>query len=113
MPKIIFQGERYFEGSLQLRPYDEEVMRFIQNQLKAKKNKGVFISKIVEVGDGVDIYFSSQKFVRELGKGLKKSFNGELKISRTLFTRDRMTQKLVYRATVFFRLKPKEDAAEE
>lgn len=110
MSKVIFQGERYFEGSLQLRPYDEEVMRFIQNQLK--NNNKVFISKIVEVGDGIDIYFSSQKFVRELGKRLKKSFNGELKISRTLFTRDRMTQKLVYRATVFFRLKPKKEAVE-
>ncbi len=110
MPKIIFQGERYFEGALQLRPYDEEAMRFIQNQLK--NNPKVFISKIVEVGDGIDIYFSSQKFVRELGKRLKKSFKGELKISRTLFTRDRMTQKLVYRATVFFRIEPSEKAAD-
>lgn len=107
MPKILYQGDRYFEGSLQLRPYDEEVMRFIKNQMK--KDGKVFISKIVEVGDGIDIYFSSQKFVRNLGSRLKKSFKGDLKVSRELFTRDRMTQRLVYRATVFFRLKPKED----
>ncbi len=105
MAKIVYQGDRYYEGSLQLRPYDEEVMRFINNQIK--KDGKVFISRIVEVGDGIDIYFSSQKFVRELGKRLNRSFKGELKESRELFTRDRMSQRLVYRATVFFRLTPK------
>jgi|SRR3989338_9549948 len=110
-PKVIFQGDRYFEGVLQLRPYDGEVMRFIKN--KMKKEPKVFISKIVEVGDGVDIYFSSQKFVRNLGKKLTSSFKGELKESRQLHTRNRMSQRLVYRATLLFRLKPKEEAAEE
>ena len=107
MEKIIYRGDPYFEGVLQLRPFDEEVMRFINNQLK--RDKKAFISKIVEVRGGVDIYFSSQKFVRVLGKKMNKSFKGELKESRELFTRHHMTQKLVYRATVLFRLKPRNE----
>jgi len=108
MPKILYQGDRYYEGVLQLRPYDEEVMRFVTNQVK--KDGKVFISKVVELDKGIDIYLSSQKFIRKLGKKLKKSFKGEMKESRTLFTRNRMSQRLVYRATVLFRLKPKEDS---
>jgi NMD protein affecting ribosome stability and mRNA decay len=42
--------------------------------------------------------------LRLLGKKLKKSFNGELKESEKLFSRNRQTQKNIYRLNVLFRL---------
>lgn len=100
----------YYEAIIQLRPATDELMRFIQNRIKERPK--VFISKIKELPTGVDIYISSQSYARAIGKKLKKSFNGELKITRTLHTTDRMSGKQVYRGTVLFRLKPKEEPAE-
>lgn len=97
----------YYEAIIQLRPVTRELMKFIENRLKEREN--VFVSKIEEHKHGVDIYISSQKYAQTIGRGLKKSFQGELKLSRTLHTQDKMSGKKVYRLTVLFRLKPKED----
>lgn len=106
----------YFEAIIQLRSAIgetlrlDEILRFIHNRVKARPK--VFISKIKKLDTGFDIYISSQSYARAIGKKLKKSFNGDLKITRTLHTMDRMTSKLVYRGTILFRLKPKEEAEE-
>lgn len=104
MPKV--RRPEYWEAKIQLRPYDEEVFRFIQNRIK--KRKDVTIAKMEKLKTGIDIYISDQKFARQLGKKLKDCFNGEVKITRKLFGRDRHKGKIVYRGTVLFRLKPKE-----
>ncbi|MFA5887298.1 MAG: NMD3-related protein [Candidatus Nanoarchaeia archaeon] len=107
----------YFEAIIQLRCEKDdlsrldEVLRFIHNRIKARPQ--VFISKMKKLDTGVDIYMSSQSYARAIGKKLKKSFKGDLKITRTLHTMDRMTSKQVYRGTILFRLKPKEEEAEE
>lgn len=92
----------YFEGVLQLRNPTKEVKEFVLKQVE--KTKGVWIAKQKKVAGGVDLYLSSQKFLRGLGEKLKKSFSGDLKSTRKLFTRKRMTSKNVYRVTVMFRL---------
>ncbi len=91
----------YFEGTLQLRNPHEEVLNFIRNQFK--NNSKVWIAKEERLKTGIDLYISSNKFLLSLGKKLKKSFKGELKISRKLFTKNRLTSKMVYRMTVLFR----------
>ena len=68
-------------------------------------SQAVKIRLVVEVYTGVDLYVTSQRFARALGKRLKKRFDGELVMSRQLFTRDFYTAKEVYRVTVLFRLK--------
>jgi len=97
----------YYEAIIQLRPSTEELLRFIERSISERKD--VFISKILPSKNGVDIYISSQRFARSLGQKLKRRFKGELKITRSLYSRDRMSGKLLYRATVLFRLAPKED----
>lgn len=109
--EIIFSKDKYFEAVIQLRPETEEVLRFIQNQLA--KRKDVLIARIVRADYGIDIYLTSQRFARALGKKLKKSFKGTLKMSRQLFTKNTQTSKDVYRVTVLFRLQPKEDVDAE
>ncbi len=99
--------KNYFEATIQLRPYKIEVDSWIEKQIN--KREDVFISRKVKVKGGIDIYLSSQRFARALGNKLKKAFKGELKMSRTLFTQNRMTSKRVYRVTVLFRLKEEEN----
>ncbi len=99
----VYSNNQYFEAVLQLRPYNEKVLRAVEKMVGDKD--GVFISKVVKQKTGLDLYISSQKFAQTIGKQLKKRFKGELKVSGTLFTRNRLTSKDVYRVTVLFRLK--------
>lgn len=91
----------YYQGILQLRDVNEEIISFVRNQLK--KRGDVFITKTVKNPNGVDLYITSQKFIRILGKKLKDSFGGELKISSKLHTRNKQGKEL-YRVNVLFRL---------
>ena|SRR3989344_6319842 len=96
------KNPQYFEGILQLRNPNEEVFRFIKNQLKKREN--VWIAKEEKQENGVDLYISSNSFLLALGKKLKKTFKGELKTSKRLYSQSKMTSKLVYRGTVLFRM---------
>ncbi len=99
----IYTNDQAYQAILQLRPYNKEVLDYVKNQIKKRKN--VFISEENVVKTGVDLKLSDQRFTRALGKKLKKVFNGEVKESRKLFSYNRVTSKNVYRVTVCFRLK--------
>ena len=104
MEKTYSRHPEYYEAILQIRPAKDSVLDFIREQIKKKDN--VHISKVIDQKTGVDIYLDNQRYTRTvLGPQLKKRFKGELKISKTLFGRNKMTSKLIYRATVLFRLK--------
>jgi NMD protein affecting ribosome stability and mRNA decay len=92
----------YYEGILQLRNPNNEVIKFIKN--KIRKKEGIFITKEKKVNNGIDFYLPSQKYLQIIGKKLKKNFCGELKISSKLHTKNRLTSKNVYRVNVLFRL---------
>lgn len=91
---------RYYEATLQIRPKNERVLKFVEDHCNNKKN--VFISKIEEEKYGYDIFLSDQKEARSLGSLLKKKFGGEIKESKKLF--GRKEGKDIYRGTVLFRL---------
>lgn len=93
----------YFEATIQLRPFDQTIMEYIIKEVNNRK--GVFIANVEELKTGIDIFLSSQKFARALGKKLKQRFKGTLTISRKMHKLDRQTGVLLYRATVLFRLK--------
>lgn len=94
-------GSNYFEAIIQLRPHDDELVEFVYKQIE--KEEHAFISKVVELKEGFDLYVSSNKFALKMGKRLSQSFKGETKISKTLHTRDKMRSKDLYRMTVCFR----------
>ncbi len=103
MGNIPDRNPQYFEGVLQLRNPTEEVFQMIKSQMK--KDGKVWVAKEVPLKTGVDLYLSSNKFLKMIGKKLKKTFpKGELKLSKSIFTRDHQTSKEVYRGTVCFRL---------
>lgn len=91
----------YYQGILQLRNINEEIAAFVRNQIG--KRHGVAITKTVEFSDGIDLYLTSQKYIRLIGKKLKDSFGGEMKISSKLHTRNKQGKDL-YRINVLFRL---------
>lgn len=106
MKREINYENRYFEAKIQLRPANEEVIKFIDHLINHKK--GVSIAKIILFDYGLDIYISSNKFAVQIGKLLKRKFKGELKISKKLFTQDKLTSKQKYRMTICFKLDPEE-----
>ena len=91
----------YYQGILQLRNINDEILNFVDNQIK--KRNGVAVTKTVKSPNGVDLYITSQKFIRTLGKKLKDSFGGELKVSSKLHTRNKQGKDL-YRVNVLFKL---------
>ena len=91
----------YYQGILQLRDVNEEILSFVHNQIKKRSDTAV--TKTVKFSNGVDLYITSQKFIRILGKKLKESFGGQLKISSKLHTKSRQGKDL-YRVNVLFRL---------
>ena len=96
-------GTQYFEGILQVRNPDDALESFIRKRLEDAEKRGVFANKILEVKNGVDYYMSDKRFLRRLGKELKKNFKGELKESAQLFSRDKQTSKDIFRLNVLFR----------
>jgi NMD protein affecting ribosome stability and mRNA decay len=94
--------KNYYEGILQLRNPNQEVINFVKSQIR--KRTDVLITKEKRVHNGIDFYITSQKYLQIIGKKLKRSFNGELKISSKLHTKNRQTSKNVYRVNVLFRL---------
>ncbi len=91
----------YFQGILQLRDVNDEIVAFVHSQVR--KRSDVLITKTVKLPNGLDLYITSQKFITILGKKLKDSFGGELKISYKLHTRNRQGKDL-YRVNALFRL---------
>ena len=93
---------KYFEGILQIRNHTDELLEYIRK--KVETDKKAIITKELKVMGGVDLYFSSQRYLRSLGKHLKDRFTGDMKMTRSLHTISRSTGKRLYRVTVLFRL---------
>ena len=96
------RNQSYYEAIIQLRPGKKELLDFIKKKVKKKEN--VSIVKVDELKEGIDVYLSSWRFAISLGRMLKKSFNGTVKVTRKLHTQSRQTGKRIYRVTVLFRL---------
>jgi len=106
MPKHSSSNEKhamYYEAIIQLRPADQKVFEYVHKFIENRND--CFISRQEKLKTGVDIYISSKHVAMAIGKKLKSTFPGELKLSRTLYSRSRQTSKDIYRVTVLFRLK--------
>ena len=95
-----FARPNYYQGILQLRDVNDEMLGFVKNQIA--KRGDVAVTRTVRLSNGVDLYITSQKFIRIVGKKLRDSFGGELKISSKLHTRSRQGKDL-YRINALFR----------
>lgn len=98
--KLKFSRSNYYQGILQLRDVSDEILDFVQSQIA--KRGDVAVTRTVRYQNGKDLYITSQKFITILGKKLKESFGGELKISSKLHTRSRSGKEL-YRVNALYR----------
>ena len=96
-----FARTNYYQGILQLRDVNDEVLAFVYDRMG--KRPDAVVTKTVKHQNGIDLYITSQKFIRIIGKNLKDSFGGELKLSSKLHTRSRQGKDL-YRVNALFRL---------
>ena len=95
--------KEYYEGIMQLRDCGKEVVEWVKN--RTKKDARALITKEKKVRGGIDLYFTSQRYLRTIGKKLSETFEGEYKTTRTLHTRSK-TGRDLYRVTVLFRQYP-------
>lgn len=92
----------YFEGTLQLRNVDDEVIDFVIKEIE--KTEDIYIAKVKKVTNGFDIYISRQRFLRSLGNKLQQKFGGQIKVSTKLHTRHKQTGRELHRVNVLFRM---------
>ncbi|AJF61755.1 TPA: hypothetical protein HA239_01605 [Candidatus Woesearchaeota archaeon] len=92
------QGE-YFEGTLQLRNVDEEMVEFARSFFR--KNN-VFISKEKEQPKGIDMNVTDKKRLQNIGLMLQRKYGGSIKVSPHIHTQDRQTSKQVYRVNLLY-----------
>lgn len=102
-PKCSKEGSTYFEGILQIRNPKDEVIEYIKKELEKVKDKGIYANNVIEVKGGIDFYMSSKKYLRKLGREIKKRFPGTHNESPQLFSRNNLTSKDIYRLNVLFR----------
>lgn len=98
------QIKDYFEGILQIREGNQEIITWVHNKIKTDGKAR--IAKEKKVTNGIDLYLSDQHYLQNLGRKLKEKFSGILKISMRQHTTDKMTSRLVYRVTVLFKVLP-------
>ena len=93
----------YFEGDVQLRNVEQEVIDF---SIKWLEHKKVDIPKMLWHKNGADIYVSDRRAAKKLGLELQEKFGGMIKLTATLFTFDNQSAKDVYRVTMLFKQFP-------
>jgi len=94
----------YFEGILQIRNGNNELLDWIYDKIKADKKAKV--TKAKKVTNGADLYITDQHYLQNLGRKIQEHQTGILKVSRRLHTQDKVTSRHVYRVTVLFKAVP-------
>jgi len=89
----------YFQGVLQLRSVSADIANEAIDLLK----KYTTIAKRVPIAeDGLDVYVTHKKPLLRTAEYLQQQYGGKIHRTATLHTRDRQTQKDLYRETVLF-----------
>ena len=101
----IYTTDQYYEGILQLRPYNKKIYDFVME--KIDQHPTVFVTKEEKKKFGIDIYLTSARFAEDISKILKKKFGGTLIKSNKLFGFSKRKGKVVYRLTICHRLDKK------
>ncbi len=98
----------YFEGILQLRGENKQVLEkaheFVLQEITRANEKGVFVTKMEEVTNGIDYYVTKQQYLPIITNKLVEKFGATGKTHGELYTKNRQTSKDVYRVNASVRL---------
>lgn len=97
-------GGQYYEGILQVRNADHTVKNWLHSFLKKSFNKGIIINNIVEKGDSIDLFFADKRNIHKVARKMQRVFGAYLETNPSIHTRDRQTQKDVYRISTLVQL---------
>lgn len=102
-PKCSRQDSQSFNGILQLRNPTEEMVSFVETEIRKGADRGCYCNKETEVTNGIDYNITSAQFTRELGRKLRDKYGGELIETAKLVSRSKETSKDLFRITMMFR----------
>ena len=88
----------YYEAILQLREITDEILEFVEKEIKKAQ---IHVAKIKEVVNGYDFYLADNSFTRQLGRKLQGKFYGEVLLTTSLVGRKK--DKDLHRFTVLLR----------
>jgi nonsense-mediated mRNA decay protein 3 len=98
----------YFEAILQIRNRNDIIIKKVINELnkilKIEEKRSVFATNFIQIKNGVDVYITSQKHIKDIGKKLYEIFGGEIKINEQLFSKNHLTSKNLYRINLLLRI---------
>jgi len=97
-PRCRKLSSRYYEAIFQLRTTRDTIKKYVFSFLENS------VSDIRYLKEGIDFYVIDWHIAKKLGALLKKKFGGEVKITRKLFSQDKLSSKRIYRVTVLYRL---------
>lgn len=95
------KNPQYFQGVLQLRNPTQEIIDFVAKEIEKKKT--TWIAKTENQKNGIDLYLSSNRLLKDLGKKLNSKFCGELIETCSLHTKSKQTGRDLYRGCILFR----------
>lgn len=96
------KNSQYFEGVLQVRNVDEELLAFLDGEFEKAEKENIFVTAYKKHRNGYDYYLTSKKFIVKMVHALQQKFGGIVKVSEKLFTRDNQKSKNVYRVNALF-----------
>ena len=99
---MIYTNAQNYQGILQLRPHNKEVLNYVYGEIE--KSGNVFITKEINKKFGIDLYLTNKYFLIQLSKKLKNKFHGKIIRSRSLYGKTRHSSRLVYRTTICFKI---------
>ncbi len=100
------QSSRYFEGILQLRDVDEEIVEFVRKDIGKNSSKGIAIVDEADAKNGIDLYLTDKKYIRKIAETLYERYGGEYKLNAQHFSLDKQTSKKIFRLNALFRPSP-------
>lgn len=102
-PNCKKKDSQYFEGILQFRGDNKEIIDFIKSDLKKHESKGVHCNNIIRIKQGYDFYITNKKYINRLGQRLVEQFGGECQANEQLFSRDKLRSKDLFRINMHYK----------
>jgi len=90
----------YFEGVLQLRDCEQEVIDFAEKEIDRLK---LTIAKTVEFKNGKDYFLPDNNLTKRIGKKLQSKYGGEYLVTATLHTKKQIPRHLLTLRQKFYK----------